>query len=223
MIKPKVDHGTTNVQQGDKGQINCATLSSRNRTRHTRWVVFAVAPLMTVAPSMWGEGSALHEGLEWLGYTAVIACVLGRAWCTIYIGGFKKREIVKQGPYSIVRNPLYDFSFLGVVGIGLLTGSLTWAVLLAIGFMLYYRVTVRREETYLLANFPSSYRGYLEQVPRWVPDFRLWRDTVGATVRPALVARTLRDGALFFIAFPLLEAIDALHHAGFIPSLIVVP
>ena len=60
---------------------------------------------------------------------AVVAlvCIVGRAWCSLYIGGRKKAEIVDRGPYSISRNPLYVFSFMGAFGVGAQTGSVTLA------------------------------------------------------------------------------------------------
>lgn len=70
----------------------------------------------------------LEHPVEHLGLIAIMVCVLGRAWCSLYIGGRKKQEIVTCGPYSLCRNPLYVFSFIGAFGIGAQTGSLTVGV-----------------------------------------------------------------------------------------------
>ena len=42
----------------------------------------------------------LEHPVEHLGLIAIMVCVLGRAWCSLYIGGRKKQEIVTSGPYS---------------------------------------------------------------------------------------------------------------------------
>ena len=48
----------------------------------------------------------------------------------LYVGGRKNAELVTTGPYSMMRNPLYFFSLLGVAGVGAQTGSVlaTFAV-----------------------------------------------------------------------------------------------
>ncbi len=195
----------------------------RHRGRHARFLLLALLPPIALTQAVWTEGGLMREGLEWLGYLAVVICVLGRAWCSAYIAGRKNRELVTCGPYSTVRNPLYAFSMAGLTGIGLQTGSLTWAALLLIGGAFYYRSVVRREESHLLAAFPIAYAGYLASTPRWLPDPHLWRDVGRTTIRPALIARTLLDGACYFAAYPLFEALADAHAAGLLPGLLSLP
>ena len=193
----------------------------RHRRLHTWAAALLMAPAMVVTQSMWSEGP--HETLEWLGYAAIILCVLGRAWCTIYIGGRKRSEIVALGPYSVVRNPLYLFSFIGVTGIGLQFGEVTWALLMMAAFALYYRQVVRREESVLSAAFPVAYPAYCARTPRWLPDLRLWRNADSIAVNPALLTRALIDGAMFFVALPIIELLDYLHESGLVPTLLSLP
>jgi protein-S-isoprenylcysteine O-methyltransferase Ste14 len=195
----------------------------RRRGAHARFLVLALLPLIALTEAVWIEGGLMRESLEWLGYLLIVTCVLGRAWCTAYIAGRKNRELVDRGPFSVVRNPLYGFSLLGLTGVGLQTGSLTWAALLLLGGGLYYGVVVRREEIHLQGEFPAAYQRYLATTPRWLPDPRLWRDVEQVTIRPALVTRALLDGACFFAAFPLFEAFGAAHAAGLLPSLLALP
>ena len=56
----------------------------------------AVVGLAFFTRSSWGEGG-LHEGLEALGLGLIVICIVGRAWCSLYIGGRKKAEIVDRG------------------------------------------------------------------------------------------------------------------------------
>lgn len=195
----------------------------RNRSLHSRLLLLVLLPVVALTQASWTEDGVFRETLEWLGYTAIIVCVLGRTWSTAYIAGRKKRELVDRGPYSVVRNPLYGFSFVGLAGIGLLTGSIIWATLLPLGAALYFGFVVRREENYLLAAFAADYRRYLERTPRWLPDHRLWRDVREVTIRPALIKRALLDGACFLAAFPVLEALAEAHTAGVLPALLSLP
>ena len=48
----------------------------------------------------------MHEYIEAFGISLIVAAILGRMWCTLYIGGRKSAEIVQTGPYSMTRNPL---------------------------------------------------------------------------------------------------------------------
>jgi protein-S-isoprenylcysteine O-methyltransferase Ste14 len=195
----------------------------RHRSGHVRLLLLALLPPLALTQAVWSEGGLVRETLEWLGYVAVVVCVLGRAWCSAYVAGRKTRELVDRGPYSVVRNPLYAFSLVGLTGIGLQTGSLTWAALLLLGGCLYYRGVVRREESRLLQALPAEYQRYRARTPRWLPDVRLWRDVGEVTIRPALVARTLLDSAAFFAAWPVLEALGVAHAARLLPSLLSLP
>src|SRR5262245_14008421 len=89
---------------------------------------------MLVTQSRWRTGAPyLYLLIAGVGLVLILLGILGRTWCTLYIGGLKKRELVTAGPYSLVRNPLYVFSALGAAGIGAQTGSALLAVLLGAG------------------------------------------------------------------------------------------
>jgi protein-S-isoprenylcysteine O-methyltransferase Ste14 len=195
----------------------------KGRARHTWIFSLTVGPFLLLSQSMWDEGGLVHEGLEWVGYFALILCVLGRAWCAAYIGGRKNQAVVVDGPYSIVRNPLYVFSFFGVLGVGLSTGTVTVPALLAVVFAIYYAQVVRREEHFLVENLGIDYAEYLQRVPRWIPKFSLWFERDEIVVRPRFVLLTIRDSAWFFIALPILELIDVLHELGWLPIYFWMP
>ncbi|MBN8965496.1 MAG: isoprenylcysteine carboxylmethyltransferase family protein [Rhizobiales bacterium] len=68
-------------------------------------------------------GNSTHEMIEWFGIVAIVTCILGRTWASLYIGGRKIEQFVTNGPYSVMRNPLYFFSILGAAGAGAQLGS----------------------------------------------------------------------------------------------------
>ncbi|MBU3970411.1 MAG: isoprenylcysteine carboxylmethyltransferase family protein, partial [Alphaproteobacteria bacterium] len=169
--------------------------------------ILAVLALAAVSRSF-GDESLFHELLEVAGLALIAVCIVGRAWCSLYIGGRKTAEIVQRGPYSISRNPLYVFSFMGAFGMGALTGSLTIALLFLLISVLVFTATVKREEAWLSEAFGPDYAAYMARTPRFWPDPSKWRDQDTLEVRPIFFLRTLRDGAVMALAYPLFESLE---------------
>ena len=170
--------------------------------------LLALIGLSVVSQSIGGVDGDWHESVEAIGLGAIVFSIVGRAWCSLYIGGRKKAEIVDRGPYSISRNPLYFFSFFGAFGMGAQTGSLTIAGLFVVAAFLVFLMTVQREEAFLSREFGERYAAYKARTPRFGPRFSLWRDESELTVRPAFFLLTIRDGLVFLPALPIFELID---------------
>lgn len=162
-----------------------------------------------VTQSIGGLDGEWHEYVETTGFLAMILAIVGRAWCSLYIGGRKKSEIVDRGPYSISRNPLYVFSYIGAFGIGAQSGSVTIGLAFVLAAMAVFYLTVQREEAFLEREFGAVYAVYKARTPRFWPRFSLWRDEEELTIRPALFLTTIRDGLVFLLAIPVFELIDA--------------
>ncbi len=41
---------------------------------------------------------AVHEAMRWIGALLIFVCIIGRTWCSLYIGGRKTHELVTTGP-----------------------------------------------------------------------------------------------------------------------------
>ncbi|MGV9005983.1 MAG: methyltransferase family protein [Brevundimonas sp.] len=184
--------------------------------------ILALLGLAAVTASTGGD-DLLHEGLETFGLLLITLCIVGRAWCSLYIGGRKKAEIVDRGPYSISRNPLYVFSFIGAFGMGAQSGSVTIAALFLVLTYLVFRATVKREETWLAGEFGAPYQAYMARTPRFWPRFSGWRDEDTLEVRPTFFLTTLRDGAVMLLAVPLFELIERSQTSGWLATLIHLP
>ncbi len=178
-------------------------------------VLMAAAVLLT-QPLITGP---VHEFIELAGSGLVILCIAGRVWSSLYIGSKKNRELVTAGPYSITRNPLYLFSTIGAVGIGMMFGSVVAAVglgLLAYGVLI---TTAHREAGDLRIIFGSRYEDYARATPLLWPKLSLYRDTEEIAFSPKALRRTFVDGLLFLAAFPLIEAVEHLQADGVLPIL----
>jgi hypothetical protein len=132
----------------------------------------------------------------------IAVCIVGRVWCTLYIGGRKIAELVQIGPYSMMRNPLYTMSFIGAAGIGAQTGSLVMAALFTFVCWAVFRTVVAKEEAFLAGKFGEAYQDYLRRVPRFLPNTRLWTSPEWVEARPDRVVLTFIDGLWFLAAIP---------------------
>ncbi|MSP43775.1 MAG: isoprenylcysteine carboxylmethyltransferase family protein [Alphaproteobacteria bacterium] len=193
------------------------------RIRHTRLFFVALLPFIFFSRGMLADDQAAHALMAWTGYLMVIVCVLGRGYCSAFIGGHKNESLIAGGPFSLMRNPLYVFSFIGVTGIGLQSGMVTLALLLTLCFMLYYPGVVAREEAYLLHKFGDAYRDYMQRTPRWLPRWQNWIEPENISTQPRLFRETLRDASVFFAAFPIFELLGTLHQQGVVPVYFRLP
>jgi protein-S-isoprenylcysteine O-methyltransferase Ste14 len=189
-------------------------------------VLVALLALMgaaLVTQSVGGVDGRWHEMVEAAGLAMIVFSIVGRAWCTLYIGGRKKADVVDSGPYSITRNPLYVFSFFGAFGVGAQSGSAAIACGFVLASLLIFRLTVAREEAFLSREFGERYEAYRARTPRFVPNFGLWRDTEELTVRPSLFLLTIRDGLVFLLAIPIFEMIDLAQAEGWLKVIALLP
>ncbi len=78
------------------------------------------------------------------------------------------RELVTEGPYAIVRHPLYMVEEIVVLGVLVQFFSLPAVVI----FLLHMAAQIQRmknEERVLCEAFPEAYKTYMAQTPRLIP------------------------------------------------------
>jgi protein-S-isoprenylcysteine O-methyltransferase Ste14 len=200
------------------------TAASLDRYQSLRrfWLAVGIALLTAIllfVSSAWTSETA-HDFIEAFGLAFIGVAIIGRLWCTLYIGGRKAGEIVSAGPYSVSRNPLYVFSTIGAVGVGAQSGSLIVAILFGVLCLLAFYVVARREERFLATQFAGTYSNYVSRVPRFMPKFSIFRDETSLTVLPARLYTTFVDGLVFFAAAPAFEAVEYLQDSGILPVLL---
>jgi protein-S-isoprenylcysteine O-methyltransferase Ste14 len=182
----------------------------------------AVVGVVAVTASHWTAGGSAHQAIRWIGIALILVCIGGRSWSRLYLGWHKTRRIVRVGPYSVCRNPLYDFSILGAIGAGAQTGTITIALLSGgILWTVLYLVTLREEES--LANVHGEeYRKYMHAVPRFIPRLSLWRDVEMVEARPLDAAKTFFESSLLLLAIPAVTLIQHFQSNGLLPILFLV-
>ncbi len=202
--------------------INLTAVQSIRKGVLLAFIVAGIA-FVLVGDSRWSSGTFLHEGIEYIGLALIVLCICGRMICTLYIGGRKIESLVTDGPYSIVRNPLYTLSIIGAVGAGAQLGSFVLALTTGAVAALVFLLVILKEEQMLAGRFGRTYEDYVARVPRLVPNFSLWRDIDKVEVSPRLVRITALDASVFLLSIPLAEGFEYLHDIGLLPTLISLP
>jgi protein-S-isoprenylcysteine O-methyltransferase Ste14 len=183
--------------------------------------VLAVILLLFSKPAL-AEGSDGHEIVETIGLLMVFACFLGRLWSILFVGGRKNDELIVSGPFSMTQNPLYFFSTVGAVGIGLMFGSALAAAMLGLASYLVFRFTARKEAAFLSGKFGAAHAAYAERTPRFWPNPMLYRDEDQWLFSTKALKRTFRDGLYFLALFPVIETVEHFRVIGTLPTLFTV-
>ena len=145
-----------------------------------------------------------HSGLEiseLLGLALLITATLGRVWCLSYISGIKNDVLVMEGPYSVVRNPLYVFNFIGAVGFGFAVSNPVLAALLAAAFAVFYPSVIRHEEDVMTQKFGERFARYCGTTPRWFPRWSNFHEAESWNINPRRFRAGLLDVMWFLWAF----------------------
>ena len=146
----------------------------------------------------------------------------GRIWCSFFISGRKDGQLVTEGPYSISRNPLYVYSCIGLVGVGLTTETLTYPLLFLAIFGLYYPGIMAREERRLEELFGESFRQYRQRVPRFWPNTGLYSEPTSWSSNPRLFRRHILSDIWFVWIAAIIELVEGMRNVGWLPHLLTL-
>lgn len=113
-----------------------------------------------------------------LGLLSVIGGELIRIWAVGYAGsetrttsGVGGSNLVTQGPYAIIRNPLYWGNIMIYSGFGIMSNAL-FPFLLIFAFLYFvfqYYLIIINEEEYLLSTYKDNFITYCKHVKRFLP------------------------------------------------------
>lgn len=142
--------------------------------------------LVVTRPSEALRADSVARGVTLAGMAIALAgqairfFVIGFAY--IKRGGKNRRiyadDLVTEGMYAHVRNPMYIGNFLILVGLAVSWGSpLAFAIGVPLVGFLYFAIVVS-EEAYLRDKFGAAYDAYARDVNRFVPRLAGLRNTV---------------------------------------------
>jgi protein-S-isoprenylcysteine O-methyltransferase Ste14 len=109
---------------------------------------------------------AIALGSIWFCLAAVRA--LGRQWA-LEARVIEGHELIKQGPYSVVRNPIYLGMFGLLVATGLAISRWEALVAAAVLFLAGNEIRIRSEEKLLREAFGPQFEEYARRVPTFFP------------------------------------------------------
>lgn len=117
------------------------------------------------------QNRVYDSALDYLGFAIVLTGFLFR----ISARGYKwersgnGKNLITDGPYSLLRHPMYFGTLL--IGIGVILVLFAWwtfPIFLAV-FLLIYIPQIRKEEALLSERFKSQYESYFAETPRYFP------------------------------------------------------
>lgn len=113
---------------------------------------------------------SIGDAYSMIGLGLFLAGLALRSWAAGTLR--KNNELTTNGPYDIIRNPLYVGSLMMMLGICVLIDDPEniWLVLGPVAAM--YALGVRREERHLSARFGEQWQAYARSTPRFIP--RRW-------------------------------------------------
>ena len=199
-----------------------ARVFSQHRIAVSRVFGFGFLAAVLLTGSRW-QGTLAADLMFLIGLMLAAAGMVGRIWCLVYSSGYKSSQLVTAGPYVVSRNPLYFFSFVGLVGIGLSTATLTLTALVVLFFWSVYPAVIDGEEEFLRTKFGAQYAAYCERTPRFFPRWKLFSEPDTYEVRPKTLRQSL-GGVLWFIGLPaLIHLLMEMREAGLIGWLALLP
>jgi protein-S-isoprenylcysteine O-methyltransferase Ste14 len=152
-----------------------------------RWVNAALRSIVWLGASAWWAYLTKPEGASplavrsdavgWLGAALLVAGLALHLWSNVSLARSEAGpllapiDLVAQGPYQYVRNPIYLAGAPILLGIYLLysqwrSADVVAAVALA---MVFHVLVVRFEEPALRRRLGAAYDKYCQRVPRWIP------------------------------------------------------
>lgn len=153
--------------------------ASWSRAIHLSIIAVAAVLLFGGALRYGGLGDRFRPESRWIDRLGLVLTVVGcgfAIWARARLGnhwsggvaGKEGHELIRTGPYAVVRHPIYAGFLLGILGTALAAGE--WRGLLALGlaFLAWWR-KARIEERLLVEMFGDAYESYRREVRAFIP------------------------------------------------------
>lgn len=125
---------------------------------------FNLRVIPPTAPIAWVGVALCVAGL---GFAFWARFTIGRNWSGV-ISLKKEHELIQNGPYRLVRHPIYTGLLAMLSGTVLVLGRVAGIISLSLAFLSFW-IKLGEEEQLMLKQFSEGYRAYQRRVKRLIP------------------------------------------------------
>jgi protein-S-isoprenylcysteine O-methyltransferase Ste14 len=147
------------------------------RVVSTAGVLLAIAAPLAELAGLAPFGALDQPSFRWAGVALVVAGIvitvgsqvaMGRSW-RADVDPDARPALVTNGPFRLVRNPVFTGSAISVVGLAFVVPNVV-SLLMVVAFLAGLEIQVRLvEEPYLVRVHGDAYRAYAARTGRFVP------------------------------------------------------
>lgn len=150
-------------------------------SRALRVVLFLIAIALLAFPNIpahWLYFELWPQGLVpfWVGAGVLVAGLLFAVWAREHLGRNWSRsvtikeghELIKTGPYAVVRHPIYTGILAGFLGTAIAVSQVRGGIVLALIFLVFW-AKLRMEEEWMRSQFGETYAAYVQETKALVP------------------------------------------------------
>jgi protein-S-isoprenylcysteine O-methyltransferase Ste14 len=187
--------------------------------------IFSVIILFIILFSSYSWETNLYVNIatDVVAFVLILICTFGRLWALAYISGHKTKDLITEGPYSLVRNPLYLFSLIGAIGVGIASKNLLVFTLILVIFAIYYPFVIKAEEEHLHEVHKEAFQKYKKNTPMFIPNFSSFHEQQYYAVNTRKFRRAFISVIWFPLIFIILLVIERLHASGALPVFFTIP
>ena len=145
-----------------------------------------------------------------IGFVFVLIGESFRFWGVSYAGSETRTtgkvgasNLVTQGPFAFVRNPLYLGNILMYFGISIMSNSLVpYLQILSIAYFTFqYYFIIKEEEGFLKTEFGEKYEHYFNNVNRFLPKFSAYDESKSSKLSMDVKAAYVSEKRTFQATF----------------------
>lgn len=149
--------------------------------RNSYLVIYACAVIGIIAPIIeWAYLKPLHStwnAVSIAGLGIILSGLALRVWSIQVLGRFftatvqlqEGHQLVKRGPYRLLRHPSYVGAYMAYIGSALLLNAYLGGLIAAVAMAIAYSYRMATEESALRQQFGEEYAAYQRQTYRFLP------------------------------------------------------